>query len=257
MPVLGDSESDPRIRQQKFQNSQQQRFDVARRNRDIEQRKIFFDTPPGKLAIAKALTKYLRWEVPRELLEDLHRRNQDYKTIMYYKDIWIHPEEFQEWHKPGWAAPSLDQIFEASKISMCRKGTNRFIWRWCPGEPTYNAEGARIWQLALTDVQDYPSVTHQGYDKIWEWIHMDPAGRPDFEEISRDLRQHDPDPQVAAQIPRFRPRPAEIPAEIPTDRPRLPDYVVNAPPSKSMYDNRNSDIPIQPPIGSRSKSSWD
>ena len=155
----------------------------AAREHRIRDRQAWYKTPEGKQAIARGALKHLRYHVPREMMIQLKAENKDVMQHMRDKNIYVDPEEYQEWHQPKDFTPDRNDIFNALKESVCADGKHRFTWRWDPQNGNY-PEGGKRWQYMLTDMQVAPEKCHRSYRIINEWLDTPEDQRPDFEDVN-------------------------------------------------------------------------
>ena len=155
----------------------------------------FFDTVEGKTAISKALTAFLRWDIPKNCIQACVNSRQDYRPRLYGKRIWVRAQEFFEWHHAADIRPTKDQVYAAAIASRCSNGKPRFIVQWAPEGGRYDDDGTYKWEVCITDADYAPNVTHEAYDRIYAWIRA-PQPTCLFEDLPRDYQPIDVGPSA-------------------------------------------------------------
>ena len=140
--------------------------------RDVDSLTRFYESENGKVAISKAITKYLRIEIPiqkmREILQTRANTNEDWHRAMRDKDIWITPEEFILWHKPAVIKPSRDHIWQVVANATTRNSNKRFYWSYMEPPQFYDqARQDRKWIFCTSDWTLSPIRACQHHDRLW------------------------------------------------------------------------------------------
>ena len=135
---------------------------MAEQQRRAQEKQSYYDTEDGQVTVSKALTSFLRYQVPKSYLQarlQEIRNRQEARPLLAI--LTCTPESFIDFVNFN-PKPTTDQVYNVILNSKNFKGQERFYWKWTsePGK----------WVIGLRDYELQPNIMTEGFNKIWQEI---------------------------------------------------------------------------------------